>query len=80
MGGLPRVEQGIRCVGSSRQLFTRCVDYRSIDSDIIYVNALGTSILVLNSLSAAEDLLDKRSGVYSSRYVEELKQFEIILT
>ena len=37
------------------------------DSDIIYVNALGTSIVILNSYEAAVDLLDKRSGIYSSR-------------
>ena len=37
------------------------------DSDIIHVNALGTSIIILNSYEAAVDLLDKRSGIYSSR-------------
>jgi hypothetical protein len=37
------------------------------DSDIIHVNALGTSIIVLNSYEVAVNLLDKRSGIYSSR-------------
>jgi hypothetical protein len=37
------------------------------DSDIIHVNALGTSIIILNSYEAAVNLLDKRSGIYSSR-------------
>ena len=37
------------------------------DSDIIHVNALGTSIVVLNSYEVAVNLLDKRSGIYSSR-------------
>jgi hypothetical protein len=37
------------------------------DSDIIHVNALGTSIVILNSYKVAADLLDKRSGIYSSR-------------
>ena len=37
------------------------------DSDIIHVNALGTSIIILNSYKVATDLLDQRSGIYSSR-------------
>ncbi|KAG6826714.1 hypothetical protein H0H92_014761 [Tricholoma furcatifolium] len=35
--------------------------------DVIHVHALGKSIVVLNSLEAAIDLLDKRSGIYSDR-------------
>jgi hypothetical protein len=38
-----------------------------VDSDIIHVNALGTSIVVLNSYKAATDLLVERSNNYSSR-------------
>ena len=38
-----------------------------VDSDIIHVNALGTSIIVLNSYKVASDLLDQRSSTYSSR-------------
>jgi hypothetical protein len=37
------------------------------DSDIIHVNALGTSIIILNSYKVATDLLVERSGIYSSR-------------
>ena len=37
------------------------------DSDIIHVNALGTSIIILNSYKLATDLLDQRSSTYSSR-------------
>ena len=37
------------------------------DSDIIHANALGTSIVVMNSYQVASDLLDKRSGINSSR-------------
>ena len=37
------------------------------DSDIIHVNALGTSMVILNSYEVATDLLDKRSSTYSSR-------------
>ena len=37
------------------------------DSDIIHVNALGTSIVILNSYEVAVNLLDKRSSIYSSR-------------
>ncbi|KAJ7116496.1 cytochrome P450 [Mycena epipterygia] len=36
-------------------------------SDIIHVNAAGTSIIILSSFEAAEDLLEKRSVIYSDR-------------
>ena len=38
-----------------------------LDSDIIHVNALGTSMVILNSYKVAADLLDERSTIYSSR-------------
>jgi len=37
------------------------------DSDIVHVNALGTSMIILNSYEVAINLLHKRSGIYSSR-------------
>ena len=37
------------------------------DSDIIHVNALGTSMVILNSYEVATYFLDQRSGTYSSR-------------
>jgi hypothetical protein len=37
------------------------------DSDIIHVNALGTSMIILNSYEVATDLLDQRSSTYSDR-------------
>lgn len=41
--------------------------YLNPGSDIIRVNTLGTNIIVLNSLEATSDLLDKRSTIYSDR-------------
>ncbi|KAJ7650752.1 cytochrome P450 [Roridomyces roridus] len=40
---------------------------KECNSDIIHLDAAGQSIVVLCSLEAAEDLLDKRSGIYSDR-------------
>jgi len=48
---------------------TRRVGFGS-DSDIIYLNIAGTEVVVLNSLSAANELLDRRSLKYSGRYVD----------
>ena len=39
------------------------------DSDIIHVDALGRSMVILNSYKVATDLLDQRSSIYSSRQV-----------
>ncbi|KAJ3832187.1 cytochrome P450 [Lentinula raphanica] len=41
--------------------------YREYDSDIVHVNIAGTSYIILNSLEAATELLERRSGIYSSR-------------
>ena len=37
-------------------------------SNIVRYNVLGNNIVVLNSLHAVTDLLDKRSAIYSDRY------------
>ncbi|KAK7044445.1 cytochrome p450 [Favolaschia claudopus] len=41
---------------------------RKYDSDIISVNLAGNTVIVLNSLTAANDLLENRSSIYSDRY------------
>ena len=35
--------------------------------NIMYLNALGQPIIVLNSLKAASELLDRRANIYSDR-------------
>ncbi|KAJ7146856.1 cytochrome P450 [Mycena epipterygia] len=40
---------------------------REYNSDIIHLNFAGTSVIVLSSLEAAEELLEKRSSIYSDR-------------
>lgn len=40
--------------------------------DLIYLRVLGNPILVLNSATAVSDLLEKRSGNYSSRPVRTM--------
>ncbi|KAH9983871.1 hypothetical protein BJV77DRAFT_1072540 [Russula vinacea] len=37
-------------------------------SDIIHADVLGSHIIILNSIRAAHDLLDRRSPIYSDRY------------
>ncbi|KAF9001535.1 cytochrome P450 [Cyathus striatus] len=39
---------------------------KKYNSDIIHLNAFGTDIIVLNSYSVAQELLEKRSSIYSS--------------
>ena len=38
-----------------------------ITGDIVYLNALGKPMIILGSLEAAIDLLDKRSATYSGK-------------
>ena len=52
--------------GSPKRLVTQ-----GLDSDIIHLNAAGESIVVLNRVQDAHELLEKRSAKYSSRYVRK---------
>ncbi|GJE97958.1 cytochrome P450 [Phanerochaete sordida] len=40
---------------------------RDYSSDIIYLRIFGTDVIVLNSAKAADDLLNRRSNIYSDR-------------
>lgn len=40
-----------------------------VDTNILYLEAFGRPIVVLNDLKTAQDLLDKRSAIYSGRLV-----------
>ncbi|KAF9557515.1 cytochrome P450 [Agrocybe pediades] len=40
---------------------------KKLDSDLLYLRAFGNEFLILNSMEAIEDLLEKRSSIYSSR-------------
>jgi len=42
-------------------------DVISVKGDINYLSVFNKSLLILNSLSAAKDLLEKRGAIYSSR-------------
>ncbi|TFK38733.1 cytochrome P450 [Crucibulum laeve] len=53
---------------------------RKLGSDIVYLNIFGRSILAINSLRTANELLDKRGAVYSERprlpYLKELSGWD----
>jgi hypothetical protein len=39
----------------------------SADTDVVYLNFLGTDNIIINTNEAISDLLDKRSAIYSDR-------------
>ncbi|THH20203.1 hypothetical protein EW146_g1119 [Bondarzewia mesenterica] len=49
-------------------------EWREVYGDIIYIDAFGNPIVILNSAKAAYDLLEKRSARYSSRPVRTMVQ------
>ncbi|KAL4266704.1 cytochrome P450 family protein [Pleurotus pulmonarius] len=59
-------------------------DWQKIFGDIIYFNVFGNPLLVLNSASAAHELLENRSAIYSSRPVRtmqtELMGFDFVFS
>ncbi|KAJ6580679.1 cytochrome P450 [Mycena capillaripes] len=54
-------------IPSERQWETYLEWSKQLDSDIIYLNAVGTSIVVLSSMDAVTELLERRSSLYSDR-------------
>lgn len=49
-----------------------CLPLILFEGDLIYIYVFGNPILVLNSAEAVTDLLEKRSGNYSSRPVRTM--------
>ena len=39
----------------------------NIDSEIVSFNILGRTMIILDTIEAAEELFERRSGIYSSR-------------
>ena len=56
-------ESGMR----SRHLHLVPVNWPLAGSDIVYANVMGSHIVILNSIKAANELLEKRSSIYSDR-------------
>lgn len=62
----------------TRHAYEKFAHYsKDLNSDIIYLDAVGVPFIVLNSLEACNDLLEKRSNVYSSRYHQTMA-YELI--
>lgn len=57
----------LRIVPTDNPEFTYAQWAKDYNSDVIYVNVLGQPVVVLNSVQAAVDLLDKRGSNYCDR-------------
>ncbi|TFY62807.1 hypothetical protein EVG20_g6561 [Dentipellis fragilis] len=53
----------------TRDPWLKFTEWRKQYGDVVYLHGLGNSFLVLNSLDAVTDLLEKRGAVYSDRPV-----------
>lgn len=63
-------EFGTQIRFQGRGAFSNLGMHVNLGSDIVYASAAGNDVIILNSLEAVEDLLEKRSSNYSSRYVQ----------
>lgn len=43
--------------------------HSAVESDVLHLSAAGDNIIILNSHKAANDLLEKKSNIYSDRWV-----------
>ena len=59
------MEQGIQCVIDLCSLFM--LTSGLTESDLIHVNVLGQPIVVIHSLRAGMELLEKRGSIHSDR-------------
>ncbi|KAH9009927.1 cytochrome P450 [Lactarius deliciosus] len=68
---VPPGPRGLPLIGNALQLQDKVwlfhSDYKKKYEDVMYLSALGQPILVLNSLKAASELLDRRGTIYSAR-------------
>ncbi|KXN83056.1 O-methylsterigmatocystin oxidoreductase [Leucoagaricus sp. SymC.cos] len=62
-------ETSIRTTGSLRSQY---ILYRE-DSDIVYLDAVGKPFIILNSFEACNDLLEKRSNIYSKNFLTHVR-------
>ncbi|KAJ7082882.1 cytochrome P450 [Mycena belliarum] len=59
---------------SSFQWLTYAEWRKTYGSDLIFLNVLRNPILVINSVQVAQDLLEKRSAIYSSRPIRVMQK------
>ncbi|KAM5543795.1 hypothetical protein V8D89_002412 [Ganoderma adspersum] len=52
---------------SPQGAWTKFTEYKSVYGDLVFFHGLGNNILVLNSMKAINDLLEKRGSIYSDR-------------
>ncbi|EKM50901.1 uncharacterized protein PHACADRAFT_212817 [Phanerochaete carnosa HHB-10118-sp] len=52
---------------SPRAGWVKFTKYRGIYGDLVFFHGLGNNVLVLNSMMAIQDLLEKRADIYSDR-------------
>ncbi|KAI9443308.1 cytochrome P450 [Lactarius indigo] len=70
---LPPGPRGYPIIGNVLELrsqqWLKFTEWRKQYGDVIYLNAAGQPVVILNSQKVAADLLDRRAGIYSDRPV-----------
>ncbi|KAF8891877.1 cytochrome P450 [Infundibulicybe gibba] len=69
---LPPGPKGLPLLGNIRDIPTSYhwltyTEWAKVYGEIVYVEALGKPLVILNTLSAAQEILEKRSSIYASR-------------
>ena len=64
-------------IGSLQVL--KLIRRRFLGTDILYLNVAGTSIVVLDTAEAVLELLEKRSSIYSDRYLSASVDFSPVV-
>ncbi|KAH6906695.1 cytochrome P450 98A3 [Coprinopsis sp. MPI-PUGE-AT-0042] len=67
--GLPILGNLLQVANAKTKPWLMFLDWSKQYGDLVYVNVFGQPILVLNSLKAVNDLLEKRGSNYADRFV-----------
>ncbi|CDO71862.1 hypothetical protein BN946_scf184940.g9 [Trametes cinnabarina] len=70
-GPFPPGPSGLPLIGNihqlSRDVWYKFTEWKRIHGPIVHIKLFGQDVIILNTLKAASDLLDKRAPIYSSR-------------
>ncbi|OSD02067.1 cytochrome P450 [Trametes coccinea BRFM310] len=68
---LPPGPKGLPLIGNihqlSRDAWNKFTEWKRTHGPVVHIKLFGQDVIVLNTLKAATDLLDKRAAIYSSR-------------
>lgn len=71
-------KQFSKCLWTEKSVKELILMLMQSESDVIYCNVFGINIVILDSMGAVNELLEKRSAIYSSRYADLIERLNLV--